>query len=607
MRLFEATFEASAPRSDFSGVVTATRDLALQTLGDVARQQQFVDSFKVGVTLTTMPDKAKFILDVDPTSSYPMSKVHAMIYQTHRCIASLIRTSTSKFSVTTHVHEVHLRNFMRAIPQDDSIFEPRSVWPFETNRQTILDIADWLRKIGPIYEDCFVTLERFANGDEVFDPLTLGNGSIYSALSRDNTNIVLLSPTEKSQVTQAQFESAAMSSDNGIRIPCKVQGSLARGNLHKNVFVDLRHGGLYLNHFVLKRDYKICERLIEDQKRRVFAIVPSYLKYPGLVSDSVLRGEDQTNAMHCGLDTGKTYEMSFMFPCGLSRGVIVPGGKTCVSDAKMIKKKNTNGQQCRFPYEEGVGLDSECCVSSKQWSFLKHTMTMYARQTVAHDIRYSYLRDIYEWYTQNVDRIRAHDTEIHMVYPPQDEEDTGLHNAFLHFKPVVKKLKIYYPPEVQVETFANWYDEVNRVFQIGERYDVNLFFIMPSNARYIDNEHMARAIQDRPKRELRLDLHGALFVDNNPGPTLNAMHGTENFRLMIVLRGKDAERVPDPTGNIGRSGFREDDSYRELYDDPENPDDFNHSRQFERDHVTVRLVLTFDRAVILASASHAFV
>lgn len=611
MLLFEATFEASAPMPELPRVVALTTERILEVLGDEAREQQLVEFFKVGVTETTAPDKVKFTVDVEPTSSYPMSKVHAMVFQIHPVIAKLIEESTREFSVKTKVNEAHLRDFMRAIPQDDSIFEPTSVWFLETNRQTILDIADWFRTVGPIYEGCLVTPERYTNADELFDPLTIESQSIQSALSRDKTNIVLLSPYEKGLVTQDQLELVGSPDGDGLRIPCKAQGSLDRSNLHAVRFVDIQKAGLSLNHFVSQADYMNSVDLSEDGTARVFAIIPSYLKYPGLVSESVLRGGDTLSAMHCGVDPGKTYQTSFMFPCGLSRGLNLPGGKACVSDDTMYKRKNPRGQQCRFPTAEGVGLDSGCCVISSG-RFLRDTMVMYARKTVAHDRQYSYLKDIYEWYTQSIGPIRAHETSITKVYPPESEDDINAYNAFSFLKPNVKELVVFYPDTTKVTTLGDWCGEVDKVFRIRERYDVRLVFPMVENARNIDNEHVARAIQGRPKRKLTLELHDALFVDNNPGPIFNAMHGTENFHLRFELQGREqgtegAERIPDPTNNIVKAGFVENEDAQRLFRDDEYPDDFEDFREFGRDHVTVEMSLTFSRLELDVITSYAFV
>lgn len=606
MRLFRATLESRAPIPDLESKILDGVGTSMRFLGEKPQAQiQLASSFNMTTKMAPSQDMVTFFVDVNPNSPYPMSKVHAMASQIHYCLAAIISKMDRKFSVTTKVYERELEYFMRAIPQDESFYEPKEIWLLATNRRVILDIAEWIRTIGPIYEACFVTLERYTNDDELFNYATIESESIKTALSRDNTNLVVLSPSEKGVVKRTGLEDAE---SDGARIPCKTQGSLAPANLHLFPFIDIQKAGLGLNHFVILPDYHDS---VSDSRdgHRVFVIIPSFLKYPGLVSDSVLRGGNQVGSMHCAIDEGKTYQMSFMFPCGLSKGLKMPGGKTCVPDEAMYKTKMFHGQKCKFPTEEGVEEDSGCCVSSTSWTFLERVMTMYARKTTGGK-KYNYLKDIYEWYKVSVGPIRAHDTSLSLIYPPEREDHISEYKAFAYMEPVVKKLHILYPDSLKVSSFAHWYREVSSVFRIRERYDVTLTFTMEEDDRHIDNEYMIWVIQNTtPKRNLTLYLPGALFVDNDPGPILNAMYDTENFHLIFDTPSLLDERVPDPTNKIVKlgSGFVEDDDAQDLSADEENPDNFRHIRYFEKGHMKVKMTLTFDHLQLDVTTSYAFV
>lgn len=187
MRLFRAEFESPGPIPDLQGKVVNGVSTALRLLGEEARATEVVNDFndfKLEIEATS--NRVTFIIDVDPTSSYPMSRVHAMASQIHYCLVRLISGSRVRFSVKTKVYERELEDFMRAITQDEHFYEPENIWVIATNRRVITDIADWLRTIGPIYEDCFVSLERYNKAEELFNPLTIEHGSIKNALSVDN-------------------------------------------------------------------------------------------------------------------------------------------------------------------------------------------------------------------------------------------------------------------------------------------------------------------------------------------------------------------------------------------------------------------------------------
>lgn len=606
MRLFQATFESPAPIPNVEGKVVDGVGTALRLLGEEVRASGQMEDFKLEARVEPGRDMVTFTVNVDPTTSYPMSKVHAMASQIHYCLAALVSESKVRFSVKTTVFERQLEAFMRAIPQDESFYEPVGIWEIGTNRRVILDIADWLRTIGPIYEDCFVTLERYTNADELYNAITIESQSMKSALSRDNTNVVVLSQQEKAVVTKFKLESVVSPESNGVIFPCKVQGEHGEQNLHVFPFVDIHEAGLTFNHFVILPDYKSVITSFRNPRSRVFAVVPSFLKYPGYVTESFITRRTH-HGMKCGIDPGKMYQMSFMFSCGLSKRVTTPVGKTCVPDNTMYKTKRFHQQLCKFPTEEGVDEDSGCCVSSTSpSSFLKEAMVMYARKTRDHNKKYSYLSDIYEWYRVSVGPILAYDTSISVIYPPEKDGDISEYNAFAHMQPVVKHLQILYPDSLEVSTFVDWYREVNSVFRIRERYDVSVFFTMEEDARYIDNEYIIWVIQNtRPKRKLIFELPSALFVDNDPGPICNAMYDTENFQIKFDINSD--ERMFDPTNMIGRAGFHEVEDAQNLFQDEDNPDNFRHFRLFERDHVDVTMTLTLDRLQLEVSTSHAFV
>lgn len=602
MRLFRATFEASGPIPNLNSILVDGVGTSLRLLGEEAQEQ--IDAFRLQARSTPERDMVTLTVDVEPTSPYPMSKVHAMASQIHYCLAALISQSNRRFRVTTAVYDPQLQDFMRAIPQDESFYEPTNIWAIATNRRIILDIADWLRTIGPVYNDCFVDLERYADENELFNPLTLESESIKTALSRANINLVILSPSEKGVVKKDELEFVGSDYGDGGRIPCKTQGSLARDNLVMFRFVDIQKAGVSLNHFVIQTDYLDAVAASD----RVFAIIPSFWKYPGLVSESVLRGENQVGAMHCTVDVTKTYRMSFMFPCGLSKGLKMPAGKTCVSDETMYKTKMFQGQQCKFPTEVGVDLDTGCCVSNPSWRILREAMIMYARKTRADNKKYNYLKDIHDWYVQAVGPIRAHDTSISLVYPPE-EDSISEYNAFMYMQPVVKDLHVIKSdPGTNFSTFVDWFGDVGSVFRMRERYDVRITYPMTEDARNIDNEYISWVIHSiRPKHSLTLDLRGALFVDNDVGPILNAMYDTENFHLKLVIHNLLDERMSDPTDGIVQAGFVEKESAQELIRDLEDPDEFQDFRHFIKGHATVDMSYTYSHFQLNVATSHAFV
>lgn len=301
--------------------------------------------------------------------------------------------------------------------------------------------------------------------------------------------------------------------------------------------------------------------------------------------------------------------MSFMFPCGMSKGLKLPAGKTCVPDGTTYKTKASGMQQeCKYPTRQGVGTNTGCCVSSHP-NDLKTAMVMYARRTRTHLNQYNYLENIYKWYRAEVGPIRAHDTAISLVYPPNQESFASEYNAFAYLQPEVKSLHVYSPDvAVNPTSFVDWYKEINNVFRIRERHDMEVTYMMDDGDTDIDNEYFTWVIKNmRPKASLTFELNHAFFVDNDVGPLLNAAYSTENFRLAFEMTSRGSERIADPTNNIVRAGFVEDEERQAIIHDEENPEHSFDRRVFDKAHCQVEMTLFSNRLQLSATTSHAYV
>lgn len=574
MELFEVTFRPNGTLSENS----------LACARHYAEQFQIHEGARVFYIAGTANDSVRCTINVDPVShASPMSKVHSMALNIHTLVVELISRADRQFEVTARVDEQSLQSFMNAVTQDESVYDSSNYTRIESNRQTIRDIAAWMREMGPFYNQCFITPDMYKEKNALFNTQTLEFQSVEEALGEDNTSIVIVGPREKGVVNVDNFRRLARKDVDSGRWACKVQGSLAPDNLHNREYIDLKKAALQLNHFVTASEYVLAS----TSKKRIFAIIPSFEKYAGLVSDEVMAGESTISAMHCGIDPGKTYQMSFIFACGVSPKLRIPDGRSCVSNGRVYKTPAEMGA-CHWPTSLGRDLDAGCCVAPHDEKFLKMMMVMYARKTMR-DRNYSFLENTYQWYIENNGAIKPHDAKVWFQYPASGD---GMHmpKAFLAMRPAVKVLHIFAPDALNLDTATSWYDKVNSAFKIEDQFIVKLSYI-PRDGETIDVEHMKRVISARPKSELHFELGGAYFghIINDLRGILDAIHQTENFFFSLFWAFNEITRDKDPTNAIVNAGFLEDEDQQSLQVDEDDPDDYNHTRVFEKDHMKVSM------------------
>ena len=541
----------------------------------------------------------------DTDQNNPMWMVHAHTLGIHRTISRLIALADRKFEVTTKVNKREYAHFLTGIPQNIHQYDGDGG---RTNRKTIEDIKDWVKKVGPLYTNCFITEERFTKEDHLYDTVSCEMTSIENALAANHENVVVISEAERGVLNRSNISS--LDKDKERRTPCKVRGSLDPANMFSKTFIDFKKAGLGLSHFVSESDFDA----MQDSHDRLYAMIPSFEIFMGLASDSAINGITLVSAMHCVEGEYPRFQTSFLFPCGKDADIELPKGKTCVSNEKVYKISSNSGE-CEWPTQLLEELDDRCCVISRDEINLQYVMTCFARKTTTDTGDFSFLSDIYKWYEENVGKIKAYDSKLVCTYPANEEEgwDLDTVRVFTQLKPRVMDLHVYASDDADNEPFDVWYDKVNTHFvAVSDSHIVRLTHQGQEEYK-ITGEKLENIVQNRPKSELHLELGRQYFanVNNELGRVLLAVYRTENFVLDIHWNMQGDEKMGnlDPTPAILKSGFKENLEAQRLTrpegDDLDN-DEFEDGREFHKDHMKVELEYTNKYISLRLQTSHKF-